>query len=400
MRESTNRKACFESTSAVADIVKNNKLAAYLFIGFMAHILSFVSTLSNKEVNNIFYIGVMLPALLLTRPVHIKALFELNSVKLLVVFLLYTSVYMALTNELSKIKYFFYIFALLLAIYHLVSLRLLSPRVFAYSTCMLITFYISCQLFWYVFFDGKTLPARPWFYGWQLFVPTYMTAYLSVAVCSCLLFLSDAKKYFSLVMLPLVLLVVCLLLESRMGLLGLLAATPFFVLLGVLNGYRFISVKVIVGVVIASIIAYWLFDMGIFDSFFTRGSSYRTVIFDQVVADLKSCGLLFGCGYDYSFSVQTGTAIQITEHSSFSHHLLRSGVLGFCLMVLTLIYATALGIKSRSPWLLALFAGVGCLLVEGESLVAQPRAISQFLFWIPFFMVICSDSKLIKNYRS
>lgn len=377
---------------------RNQKVALFLLLGLTLHILSLFSPLSNKAVNNVFYVGVLLPVLLLTRGCHLRGLFKSNVVKVALIYGVYTSFMMATTLEPDKFKYWLYSLALILAFYHLTQRQLLEARLLSYCLAILVFAYATIHLFWFYVVEGKSINLRPWFYGWQLFVPTYLTAYLSVVSAVVVGYLLRQKQLYIAFGVLLALLAAFLLTQSRMGVLGILASTPF--LIGMLvkeRGVRLISVKWVVFCVLILAIVVSLYFYGMLDPLLQRGESYRPKIWKAAWADGVSCGLWLGCGYDYLFQVVTGYATQITEHSIYLSQFLRSGLIGLILMLALIVMTIAKGWKVQTPWLLGFVAGCACLTVEGQSLMAQPRAITQFLFWIPFCMIVVSDPRLAFN---
>lgn len=383
----------FNSDSSLVDAWKDSKWVVFLFLGLVVHILSMFSPLSNKLVNNLFYIAIMLPVVMLTRKEHVKALFSLNMVKLALIYAVYTSVAMAFTLQIDKLKYWVYALCLLFAFYHLHVYRLINPRVFAYSLGGLVLFYALSQLFWFYAVKNMPLGARPWFYGWQLFVPTYLSAYLAVVFAVAGFYLLEQKKYLFLFLFVSLVGLVFFLTVSRMGLAGLAPALPVFFILWWKLGSNSLSSKSLGVAFLFFVVMLGLYKLGLFDSLTARGGSYRPKIWAAAWADALKCGIWFGCGYDYSFKVTTGKGFQITEHSIYFCQILRSGLVGFSFMMATIAAAVISGLKTRTPWLLAFITGCGCLLVEGQSLIAQPRAITQFLFWIPFCMIMLAEIK-------
>lgn len=378
----------------IRKVWRDNKIAIVLLVGLVLHILTLFSPLSNKAVNNVFYIGILLPVLLLTRWSHLQSLFQSHIVKAATIYGLYTCIVMALTLEAGKFKYWLYALALVLTFYHLSLVKLLDAKLFAYGIGLLVLIYATIHLLWYYMVDGHSLSSRPWFHGWQLFVPTYLTAYLSVIFAASSGYLINQKHYFITFSLLGILVFIFILTKSRMGLVGLLAATPFFVaLLVTQNGYR-PSFKSLGFTLFFFTLLGVLYLNGIFEPLTARGESYRPLIWKAAWSDAVGCGIWLGCGYDYLFQVVTGSATQITEHSIYFSQLLRSGLVGLALLLILISMTIVAGWKARTPWLLAFVAGSACLTVEGQSLMAQPRAITQFLFWIPFSMIVVSDVRL------
>lgn len=142
-----------------------------------------------------------------------------------------------------------------------------------------------------------------------------------------------------------------------------------------------------------------LYQAGIFDVLIARGESYRILIAKTAWAEGFNCNLLIGCGYGYDFALDIGHRILITEHSSYSNQALRSGLVGVFLLLILIVSTVHSGCKTRTPWVLSFVAGCGCLLVEGQSLMAQPRAFTQLIFWFPFCMVVLAELQYKRNHK-
>ncbi|WP_250656598.1 O-antigen ligase family protein [Alkalimarinus coralli] len=370
---------------------KENKIVSLLFVGFVLHILSLFSPLSNKAVNNVFYIGVMFPALLLTRWSDIKALFSSNLVKIATLYGFITSLMMAITLDANKIKYVAYFLSFVLAFYHLSKFKLLKPQIVAFTIALFVLTYAVIQLLIFYFGYDNPIYRRPWFSGWQLFTPSYFTAYISVASTTAAYYLLVRKSpvlFFMLVTLVGALFVIT---QTRMGLLGVLLSMPFFLWLSFKQGVLSISVKFVLTVLIFSVLISALYLAGVFDVLTVRGESYRLLIAKTAWTEGMNCNALVGCGYAHDFALDIGSRILITEHSSYSNQALRSGLIGVILLAAVIIGTVRAGCRIKSPWVLSFVAGCGCLLVEGQSLMAQPRAFTQLIFWFPFCMVVMAE---------
>lgn len=377
--------------------LNERKVAVLLLAGFILHILSLFSPLSNKVVNNIFYIGVMLPALLMTRRLHIEELWSSQLVRVAIVYGVFTSLMMAITLDGYKIKYVGYFFAFLLAFYHLEKNKLFDSTIVAYFLCLFVLAYSLVQLFVFYEVNGAPLTARPWFAGWQLFTPSYFTAYISVACAAAAYCLLSRRSYVLLLILMLMVGALFVVTQTRMGLVGVLLSTPFFIGLAVKQDILSLSFKTLLVAFIGVGLIGALYKAGVFDVLTARGESYRLLIAKTAWTEGFNCNVLFGCGYAYDFALDIGSRILITEHSSYSNQMLRSGLVGVCLLLIVIISTVLSGCRTRTPWVLSFIAGCGCLLVEGQALMAQPRAFTQLIFWFPFCMVVLADLQYKRN---
>lgn len=376
---------------------KENKLVLILFWGFVLHILSLFSPLSNKAVNNVFYIGVMLPVLLMTRWSDIRELFSSNLVKIAILYGFATSLLMAITLDFSKIKYVGYFLAFLLSFYHLDNKGVIHPKAVALTLCAFMLFYSYAHLFNFFIIEDHFFSTRPWFPGWQLYTPSYFNAYLAVICAVALYYLLEGQSYLLFSVVLSLMFGVFVFTKTRMGVAGLLLASPFLLWFCIIR--NLVSLKLIGILILFAAISLIISLFGGVDVLLERGASFRPIIAKAIIEDVLSCGIIFGCGYDYSFSLDLGlgTALLITEHSSYSNQLLRSGLIGLILMLILIVMTAVSGCRIRTPWVLSFIAGCGCLLVEGQALMAQPRAFTQLIFWFPFCMVVLADLQYKRN---
>lgn len=380
--------------------IKVNKAAFILLVGFILHILSLFSPLSNKAVNNVFYIGVMLPAILMTRWGDIKALFSSRLVVIAAIYAFVTSLMMAVTLDGYKIKYALYFLAFLLAFYHLTKNKLLNSAAVSYALCIFVLAYASIKLFIFYVVNGTPLAVRPWFSGWQLFTPSYFTAYISVASAAAAYYLIERKSHIIFFMLLSFVGALFVITQTRMGLVGIVASTPFFLWLAIKEKTIVVTPKTIFIFLVAMGVIFGLYLAGVFDVLMSRGSSYRLLIAKTAWAEGLNCNVVLGCGYGYDFALDIGYRVLITEHSSYSNQALRSGLLGVCLLLILIVSAVFSGCKTKTPWVLSFIAGCGCLMVEGQALMAQPRAFTQLIFWFPFCMIVMAELQYKGKFES
>lgn len=142
------------------------------------------------------------------------------------------------------------------------------------------------------------------------------------------------------------------------------------------------------GVLVATAIAA-LWGSGVGHVLLERGGSYRVEIWMDALRRLEShCGVLVGCGKDdYRFLGEFFHA-----HSAYVSLLYHGGAIAlalFCLMAL-IFFVTAW--RSGSRWMLVALVGWGGVLTTTGGVIASPRPLWVF-FWIPTLMAVLESGR-------
>ncbi|MBD5801182.1 hypothetical protein AZOA_05890 [Azoarcus sp. Aa7] len=146
---------------------------------------------------------------------------------------------------------------------------------------------------------------------------------------------------------------------------------------------------VVVGGLLAVAAAAALWGSGVGDALLERGGSYRVEIWMDALRRLESdCSVLVGCGKDdYRFLGQFFHA-----HSAYVSMLYHGGAvaLGLFCVLGAIFFVTAW--RSASRWMLVALVGWGGVLTTTAGVIASPRPLWVF-FWIPTLMAVLESGR-------
>lgn len=169
---------------------------------------------------------------------------------------------------------------------------------------------------------------------------------------------------------------VCIVFQSRSGMLGLLAALGGWLLLG--------RMRALSGAVLATLAMLVLVGGG-YDALLSRGVSYRTEIWQEALLRLRdNCSWVFGC-------VQAGWPLFLGRfqhvHSAYLSILVDTGLLGAIpFAAFAVVYFTQ-GLRSRSPWFIVSLVGWASVITSSNGLVESPRPLWIY-FWLPTLLAL------------
>ena len=361
-------------------VEKQSSVVVFGFVFFL-FFLSFFLPLSSKAVNNIFYVGLALPAFvwMLKNFRGLPALFRhYGSLMGLLVGLFCLS----LVADPSSIKKFLYMFLYFVACL-LVSEKESVARVF-------FSFYsvVACAVFIYLAADWLWQYQATGVWGRQVFLgsatnPVYASLLILSALVFVWLFYLEAfllaRARWQLFVGMFLLLCACMLcvliFQARSALLG---ALLFFVVYLVQRRF------VLVGGVVTLIAGAGVYFLGVGHLLLERGISYRTAIWEDALHHLTNeCVVWLGCGADeHQFLGQF-----LHPHSGYISTLYRFGVIGAGLFALFALMFFWHGWKSKSPWFLLALVGWGGLLTTGNGFFSSPQPLWVY-FWFPTFMAL------------
>lgn len=138
---------------------------------------------------------------------------------------------------------------------------------------------------------------------------------------------------------------------------------------------------------VAVAVAMW--GSGAADALLERGGSYRLEIWLDVIRRLETdCSLLVGCGKDdYRFLGQFFHA-----HSAYVSMLYHAGAVGLALFLLMALIVFVRAWRAASRWMLVALVGWGGVLTTTAGVFASPRPLWVF-FWIPTLMAVLDSGR-------
>ncbi|NMG00640.2 hypothetical protein GPA27_24980 [Aromatoleum toluolicum] len=146
---------------------------------------------------------------------------------------------------------------------------------------------------------------------------------------------------------------------------------------------------VVVGSLLAVVAAVALWDSGVADALLERGGSYRIEIWGDALRRLESeCSLLVGCGKDdYRFLGQF-----FHPHSAYVSILYEAGAIGLALFLAMALAFFVAAWRSRSRWMLVALVGWAGVATTTPGVIVSPRTLWVF-FWIPTLMAVLESGR-------
>ncbi len=365
------------------------KLSVFLF--FILHF----SPLDEKIISQVFYIGVILPTLLLIKKEDIYVLWRSPITKVLVLYLLYVSVAWLFAGKTKYLRYGLYILIFTCSVWVLLKYKLITLDNIAVYFFVLSVLGILLGFLWIYFSNGK-LPYRPYFIGWMTENPIHLSSILAVSCVGWISVFLIEKKYLIATIGLLICFYLMYVFKTRTGYFALGTA---FVCLLIFRLY-FLDRKHLSRLFIFSgcflIVVSVLYTFGFLDVLLDRGTSYRLVIWSVLLEQFKQCNYLLGCGYDYDVSIHYFTKNEpiVNAHSIYVSELFYSGVLGLVLLLSFIFTTLYYGIKNNLIWIYAFVAACGAFAVDGHIAVRPPRNEAWLIFWLPLVLV---NVELIKT---
>lgn len=169
---------------------------------------------------------------------------------------------------------------------------------------------------------------------------------------------------------------ICIIFQSRSALLGLLAATGAWLVLG---QCRRLSVLV-VGIVVLLVV---IIDG--YEALLARGVSYRTGIWLEALTRWRdTCSWGFGCA-------EAGEPLYLSQfhhaHSAYISILVDTGVLGAITFAVFALAYFVQGVRVRSHWFIVSLVGWAGVLATSNGLVDSPRPLWIY-FWLPTLLAL------------
>lgn len=145
----------------------------------------------------------------------------------------------------------------------------------------------------------------------------------------------------------------------------------------------------IFGGLLAVAVAAAMWGAGVAEALLERGGSYRLEIWMDAIRRLDAdCGLLVGCGKDdYRFLGQFFHA-----HSAYVSMLYHAGAIGLALFSVMAFIFFLTAWRSASRWMLVALVGWGGVLATTAGVFASPRPLWVF-FWIPTLMAVLESGR-------
>lgn len=349
---------------------------------------------TQKTINNLFYVGVALPCLAwLLFSVRAAPVFFRTFV---IVLLPLTLLTLWNIREPAELRHVLYMLALLAGCVVIEQRPAGMVRLYtAFSVFSLVFFaWVVCD--WLLIYLRTGIFIRYASVNDVWLNPIYAALLISSAMVFLWLFHFDEKlatrsahyHRIGFVLLALGILVCATVFQARTALIGF---GLFFVL------YLASRRLWLLGSLSVFVLAVGTWGLGLERLLAVRGLSYRPQIWQDVWRRLvDECGLLQGCGYDgYLFLGQYTQA-----HNSYLGMLYAEGLVGVIPIVVLFGWLCWHGLRSGSKWFQLALIGAGGLLTTSGGIISSPNPYWIY-FWIPIFMTIIDVKRTsLENYFS
>lgn len=340
---------------------------------------------TSKVANQVFYLGVLLPALLsfkllFKNKLLSTALWPIVSVILLWALFSFISFEQAGWGNVGKIfRHALYVITFISASYYLLLTKLVSVRKLAAYLFILAASYSALSFISFYWLDGHALTARlsPIL---RLNSPIFVPIILIVFGMPLMQWLIENKKGGQAVAVFLTMLFFLYFYNSRSAMVGLFFGVIGLNFLGYnLNQKRFASLLFLI--VLSSLILSYFYG-----NILNRGVSYRVDIWVSGLNKIADCGWLLGCGFGENSDIIINSGLRFQHaHNLFLSHLINTGLFGLLSLLGVLFYTLYQGIKVKAMMTLGLLVGCAALFFDGHSIITNPDDI-WLIFWLPLIM--------------
>lgn len=359
----------------------------YFGAGLLVFALSFILLPTSKQVNNVYYLGLLLPAV-----IHLA----LNPSRLVprsaegALWLLFF-VLACVAGLLGGGRGEFFKHAGYSLIFVLIATSLASPRLFSRPGFKRGAFwavgayiFVSSIVYWTTgtYAVGERI----------LWLPGRMTGpiYTSMWLIACFALASSVwiqeRRFIELAFaLALSLFCVSFLLQSRSGFVGL--AVLFLLLITGSNqwlGWRQRSTIVLLLAVGTG--ALWF--SGYLDALVARGDALRFTIWRNFLTDWQECGIIRGCGLPHKevFFTLDGTQLKAHSHNIYISLGVRLGLLPLLAFVGAQLLTLRRACRQGDSWGLYLAVSLVMLCFDGDLVIGNPDEL-WLLVWLPAALI-------------
>ena len=360
----------------------------YFTASLLVFAASFIVLPTSKQVNNVFYLGMLLPAIifLMRQPRRFLPQMPETWGWCLFFLLAAASGFWGEAGE-AYFKHIGYVLVFVLVVSNLSSAQLFSRPAFKRATFWIVAAYIflSSMAYWAAGTYGvgeRTL----WLPG-RMTGPIYTTMWLVACFALASSVWLQERRYLELAAaLALSLFCAIFLLHSRSGLVGL-AVLPIFLLLWDLKRWNWRLVLSACGILAVLVTMLW--GSGALDAMISRGDALRFIIWRQHLADWLNCGIVSGCGMEHRevFFMVNGNQLKAHSHNIFLSLGVRLGLLP--LLVFGAIQGATLWRAHRNAdsWGLYLAVSLVMLCFDGDLVISSPNEL-WLLIWLPAALIV------------
>lgn len=373
----------------------------YFGAGIIVFALSFILLPTSKQVNNVYYLGLLLPAViyLVLHPSRLVPR-TLETVFWLIFFALSGAAGILGGGSEGFFKHVGYSLVFVLIAANLASPRFFSGGLFKRAAFWTVGAYIfvSSMVYWVT--DTYAVGER------VLWLPGRMTGpiYTSMWLIACFALASSEwikERCFVQLAIALALSLFCAgyLLQSRSGFVGL-GVLPLFLLVGSRQRQNWRQLLAIVLLLAAGAGALWF--SGLLDPLISRGDAFRFTIWRQFIADWQQCGIIRGCGLQHReiFFTLDGHDLKAHSHNIYVSLGVRLGLLPLLVFAAAQLLTLLRARRNGDSWGLYLAVSLVMLCFDGDLVIGNPDEL-WLLVWLPAALIVnrnMSHESLDANY--
>nr|HIL75005.1 hypothetical protein [Rhodospirillales bacterium] len=353
-------------------------------IGLLVMFVGFLSPLSTKAVNNIFYALVILPLIGVLFIDKGKSITTGKNFRLFIGFILLSSLPIIISGDIQGVRHIVYAVCFWVTVSSITykhKKRLDSAIKIA---CILVILFACTLLFIHFVIHGAPLSTRPNFWAtWRSGNPIIVSMFISLF---CIMFCSKLfleKKVLTAFTLFIFASFLILLFQTKAGLFGFVIAIPTLLFIRIFEGKadKNLYILFFAGLSITLSLAYLVYLTGFIDQMLSKGDSHRLKIYDLIIHEYIQCGSLIGCGYNYEIqSTLHNKTILAHPHSVYLSQLLYFGLPSVILLISLQVKSFFMARKIVPNIAVGILVSAIFLLVDGSKLINNPNPTWLFFF--------------------
>lgn len=363
----------------------------YFTFGIVGLLLAFLLLPNSKWVANYYYLLILLPATVLVMAIRVPRQPLIALLLLWVLFAIWLLASGFQGGEFGFFKHWGYLLAFCIVMISWVQIqRFRRLRFFELAFAALASYIcISAVVFWVQGFPvGERILELPF----RLSGPILTSMLLVALLAACLpAWHTDARRWRLLAAFALTFICVGFILQSRSGVVGLIAiAACYLLFLFILCRGWVWRLALMVVIILTAVIAVWAFrSFELLQLLVTRGDSGRVELWSAYVRELQQCGWVWGCGPAFAGSIYIMGGEFLIQHPhniflvAIFYHGLPALVLLLGIFCSTLWHAW----RQKNPWGLYLLVALLMLQFDGNRLVNRPDEI-WLLVYLPCMLIL------------
>ncbi|MDR0717970.1 MAG: O-antigen ligase family protein [Azoarcus sp.] len=373
--------------SARALIFGEGGIPAYFTLAILLFIAAFLLLPTAKMVNNYYYAFIAAPAL--AALFRLRGKLDLRQPGILLWGVLFA--WCALSGTVQYAKHLFYVALFLLAVMRLAATGIFRTGMFARAMFWTVLGYIFISVAVYWLNGEYELGQRVALLIGRLNGCIYVSIWLAACLVLAFPFWFAGGRWTEMALaIPLSLIAIIYVLQSRSGLLSL-CVVPVFIL-----GYvwhkrraaRYVAAAFAVFIMAVSFVL-WL-DPSLHEIVF-RGDSGRFELWQKLMLDWKQCSPWLGCGTGFrsAHTILDGALPILHPHNIFFAFAFYNGLPALFIFFALCAHLLYTAWRARDPWGGYLLSAMIGLNFEGGQVIGNPDAL-WLLILLPMALIACS----------